>query len=179
MNNEETTKLIQEQLKTLPDNLRHAIESTDWKLILSDFLTQYTLSPEILAGIERETMLVIYGFENPLNLIENLTQQVPLEEEQAINIAELINERILNIIANKLETPLPPEILPQNLPMVEKGEVVHDVPPLTPAEKEVPQSNPSPASPLPPIAEAKKEEPTAPRPAAYVGGKDPYREPLV
>ena len=185
----ETDKLIENQLKRLPENLQKAINAVPWKVSINGIALLNNLKVEQVEIIERETMFIIYGFENPEDYIVNMVREAQIDESIATKIAETANERIFKVISQKidaLEKQQPsvsvtstPEIHPENLPMVEKGEVVHEVPHVE--HSAVPPTTPPvstiPTTPPPPKA---KPEPQAPLPDyRYPGGKDPYREPLV
>ncbi len=175
----EEDKLIEEQFNKLPEELRLAINAVPWKSSVKEIALANNLESEQIDTLERETMLIIYGFDDPNNYIGNITQEVQIEEEVATAIAEAISEKILNAIAQKVEeiekekpveiiAPVP-EIAPNNLPMIEKEETVHDVPHVEIESKPLPE----------PVPETKPEKAPAPPPDyRYTEGKDPYREPL-
>ena len=210
----EEDKLIEDQFKTLPLALQSAIKEMPWKSRVNEISLLNTLSLEQVESVERETMFVIYGFEPPQNYIPNLIREAQIEEEVATEIAEVVNEKILKEISNKAtqkeaitSTPTEtkeeamqrlmgmrgetkakaPAIEEHNLPMVEAGEAVHDVPHDPKLDKEQP-----PAFVDPRYAEGSgeardsgvaKEEQERPKLAetpnyTYQAGQDPYREPL-
>ncbi|MDP3874912.1 MAG: hypothetical protein Q8Q22_00110 [bacterium] len=166
----ETDKLIEEQFKTLSTNLQQAINAVPWKSSVKEIALLNKMSLEQTETVERETMFIIYGFENPDDYIGNLMRETQIDEETATAIAEATNEKIFKIIALKIEelekqkpstsASSVPEIAPTNLPMVEKGETAYSVP-------HVEQPNASPAQPKVPLPDYR-----------YQDGKDPYREPL-
>lgn len=173
----ETDKLIEEQRKTLPLNLQRAIDAVPWKALVQEIGKANTLDAEQIVSLEQETMFIIYGFENPNDYVSNIAREVGISEEAAYTIAESIVAQIFDPILKKSEenetvvaTPASvPEIPPVNLPMVERGEVAHDVPhveqpkaqPVQPARQDL-------AGPKVPLPDYRYEE-----------GKDPYREPLA
>lgn len=184
----ETDKLIEEQLKTLPSNLQQAINAVPWKMLVQEIGKANTLDAEQIVSLEQETMFIVYGFESPNDYVSNVTKNIGVSEDVAYTIAESIAEKIFNPILQKSEeleksnekkfepvtSASVPEIPPVNLPMVEKGEVAHDV---KPVETSIP---PSPIP--PPQSEMKSEQPKEKVPLPdyrYEAGKDPYREPLV
>jgi len=189
MNEEE--KIIQEQLQKLPENLRKAIEAVPWKSSVKEIAITNKLSFEQVATVERETMFILYGFENPDDYVGNLMREVQIDENTAVTIATEVNEKIFKAIALKIDEstkpqppaaqPVAPETPPANLPMVEpafaqgsvmvkKGEVAHNV---APATSEVGSKNQE-------VRMGETEKPKMPTPTVhYPGGQDPYREPLV
>lgn len=131
----EEEKLIQEQLNKLPPNVRSALSSTPWKELVGEIGAAANLSPDQLENLTRETMLVLYGFENPAEYINKLIQEIPLDEETAVIITEQVNKQIFEPIAVKVAGAAPNssdsndlEIARDILPMIEPGEVAHEVP---------------------------------------------------
>ena len=165
----EEDKLIEEQLKTLPSELQKAISSVPWKDLVQEIGKQNNLSVEQIESLERETMFIIYGFENPNDYISNLIREAGVDETTATTIANEVGEKILKAIEEKTGSVVPvsipatpPANLPLNLPMVEKGETVRDVPHMEQSKTEI-----------------RSEQPKVPLPDyRYEEGKDPYREPL-
>jgi hypothetical protein len=99
----DTRKIIDEQAAKLPESLRKAIETTDWRDLIKKISLDKNLSTEKLELIEQETMLVIYGFDTLENYIDNLVKETGLPEETAISIAEAANTRIFSEISNKAD----------------------------------------------------------------------------
>lgn len=81
------------------------------------------------------------------------------------------------VVKKKASVSATPEVAPHNLPMVEKGEAVHDVPHVE--VKETPKSVFEPVKTVP-LNEIKPEKPpqVGIPDYRYPGGKDPYREPM-
>jgi len=151
----EEDKLIEDQLKSLPENLQKAIQAVPWKASVKEIGLGQKLSVPQLEILERETMLVIYNFDEPAHYIDNIVKEVGVDEETAITIAESVDGKIFKAIGQQAEAR--GTETPHNLPMVEKGEVAHSVPHVELA-------------------------PVSPKPGFnhhYPDGNDPYREPLV
>ncbi|MEK7227525.1 MAG: hypothetical protein AAB641_01375 [Patescibacteria group bacterium] len=163
MNEEE--KLIEEQLKKLPPSLQKAIEAVPWKSSIKEIALLNKLTLEQVPVVERETMFILYGFENPDDYIGNLMREAQISEDTAISIAEAVNERIIKAIALKVDEFDKPKAT-DNPPMVEKGEVAHDV---ASATSEVSSKK----------YEVREEGPKVAVPDYRYDGKDPYREPIV
>lgn len=182
----ETDKLIEEQLKTLPPNLQQAVNAVPWKNLVQEIGRDNTLNAEQITALEQEMMLVIYGFENPQDYIVNLVREVGVSEDVAYTIAESVANKIFDPILKKSEelvrvVPVSvPEIAPVNLPMVEEGEVAHDV------KSEARSKNQESGmgmqkreAGIKKQEEVKIEQSKVPLPDyRYTEGKDPYREPL-
>lgn len=176
----ETDKLIEEQLKTLPLELQQAIESVPWKNLVQEIGKQNNLTKEQVSSLEQETMLIIYGFENPTDYSANLVREVGLDQTAAENLASAVWDKILGPISQKVEVKESgiPEIPSVNLPVVEppfaqdtimvkKGEVAHEVPHAEPTT-----SNQRPTTEKPKISVSAPDY-------RYPENKDPYREPLA
>lgn len=177
----EEEKIIENQLKTLPAELQAAINAVPWKSSVKEIALLNKLSPEQTENLERETMFILYGFENPADYIKHLIQEVPTSEETATTIAEQVNKKILKAITDKVEKP-EAEPTHTNLPMIEEGEVAHDVPhveEVTTNNQQPTTNNNSPAEiQKPTVQDSKpKETPSTPN-NRYPGGIDPYREPI-
>ena len=174
----EQEKLIEEQKKTLTPNLLRAIDTVPWKTLVQEIGKVNTLNAEQIVSLEQETMFIIYAFEPPEDYIANMIREIGLSEDVASSIAESVAGKIFDPIMNVIETPDGvksdvPQVIHNNLPMVEKGEVAHTVPhvePLVPPTPSVTTTPPQPQT---------KPEPKVSLPDyRYPGGKDPYREPL-
>ena len=100
---------------------------------------------------------------NDLSKIK-LAVQDNILNKYKIDIKEFIETNKSELIASTSV----PEIPPANLPMVEKGEVVHDVP-----HVELTTENQRPA-----VQEQLKKDTVSLPDYRYPDGKDPYREPL-
>ncbi|KKT14414.1 MAG: hypothetical protein UW83_C0035G0003 [Parcubacteria group bacterium GW2011_GWD1_44_9] len=181
----EMDKLIEEQIRKLSPNLQRAINDVPWKALVQEIGKINALDTEQIASLEQETMFIIYAFESPKDYIANIMREVGISEDTALNIAESVADKIFNPILQKSEesektiktespapVSVPPssaqgfgramEIPPTILPMVEKGEVAHDVKPMQPARQDLAGSQPKVSLPD----------------YRYPDGKDPYREPL-
>lgn len=174
----------EQYFKELPENFQRAITDTPWKKIQAEINHSNNLTVEQGLILETETMLVLYGIEEAADYSSNLVRELGIEEETAELITRNVTEKIFEPIAEKAKdfkakNSKSLEISPQNLPMIEKGEVAHDVPHEEPKIEAKPTIVPQ-TAPEAPKVEVKQEEPLAPpRPAySYPGGKDPYREPI-
>jgi hypothetical protein len=188
----EEQKLIQEQLAKLPLPLQKAVEAIPWKSTVNEIGLLHNLSLEQVADVERETMLIVCGFEDPVTYIDNLVNEAGLPEEVAGEIGNEVRERVFEVISNKASefenslegtSQVSQEAHP-GLPMVEKDEVAHEVPHVEEAASAtmpvIPPPTPSVSEPVAPASEqpeAKKPQLTVPD-YRYPGGSDPYREPI-
>lgn len=161
----ETDKLIEEQIKKLPETLRLAIDSVPWKTLVQEIGRANSLDTGQIVSLEQETMFILFGFENSNDYVSNVAGNVGISEDASYTIAESVVDKIFTPISEKSkghENPttsaIVPEIAPNNLPMVEEGEVAHTVPHVEQPET---KSEPVKVS-LPDYR--------------YTEGKDPYRE---
>ena len=187
----EQDKLIEEQFNKLPKILRETISAIQWKSSVKEISSANKLNPEQASVLEREIMFIIYGLENPSDLISNVIREVDVSEDVAIDIAYEVFEKILQPISlkadeldkgeNKIQSvpsihKIAPEIHPMVEPafaqgsvMVKKGEVAHSVSHI---------EQPTPPKPPVPVPTKTEPEKVSLPDYRYPGGKDPYREPL-
>ncbi|OHA91046.1 MAG: hypothetical protein A2832_01355 [Candidatus Zambryskibacteria bacterium RIFCSPHIGHO2_01_FULL_44_22b] len=168
----DTNKLIKEQLKTLPQNLQRAIAAVPWKTLVEQIGKENGLSTEQIESLERETMFIIYAFEPAEDYIANIIREINISEEAAGTIAQSVAEKILDYISKQAEEfgnevikEETPAIAADIHPMIEPGEVAHTVD----SKQQIVDSGK-------PIQEPPKVSVPDYR---YGKGKDPYREPLA
>lgn len=161
----EEERLIKEQWDKLSPELQRTIEALPWKSLAKEIGQANALDNEQLVSLERETMFVLYGFENPADLVANITREVGISEEKALTVAEALAEKIFEPISTKIGVGSGSSA---GLPMVEEGERVHEVPHV---------ETPSPTQPATPTQPEPKVKTPLPD-YRYPDGTDPYREPL-
>ena len=194
-------ELIQKIHHTLPEELLEALASDATFASIEKVATAHDFSVE---QMHRLTSLISYRIMGVVSNTE-LKGKIQTELEVDINLANIVATELRDEILNKLPKELLssqetvtkkiieetspgnhsstiPEIAPQNLPMIEEGEMAHEVPHIeapTPVAAQAP-TTPAPAVPTP---VAKPETPTKVQVATpdfrYPTGKDPYREPLA
>ena len=120
----ETEKLIEEQRKTLPQNLVQAIDAMPWKALVQEIGKANALDTEQIISLEQETMFIIYAFEPPEDYIGNLMREVGISEDTVYAVAESVVDKIFDPISehsegyeNSTASASVPEIPPVNLPM--------------------------------------------------------------
>lgn len=167
----ETDKLIEEQRKTLSSSLLKAIDTVPWKSSVKEIALLNKLNFEQVATIERETMFIIYGFESPNDYTSNMVREAGISEDVAYTIAESVANKIFDPILKKSEEH---EVKQDIHPMIESGEVAHDVAQATsvaPARQDL--------APARQDLAGSSEQPKVSLPDyRYESGKDPYRESL-
>jgi len=203
----EIKKIVEERLTTLPANIAYAIKSVPWVAKIEEIAKNNNFDADTLESFNIETTLVILGIEPLSNYPENLSRNVGLNDDLVIKVAKEVDEKIMTPITEKIEgknisVETKKEPITTSLPMVELGEVVHNVPHVetptpvspTPAPPPSPPPKPQPIPPPPtppsppqPAAQpATPPAPTTPKVEStptpdyrYPSGQDPYREPLV
>ena len=189
----DTDKLIKQQLETLPRDLQRAIASVPWKTLVEQIGKENGLSDSQIEILERETMFVIYGFEPIASYTESIMREISISGDIGLKIANSVGEKILDYISSQAEifgkekkmptAPKPPittvpEIKPDTHPMIEPRpsleatagkaeEKAHEVPH---TEENKPESRS--------LEEIKKKLTEQPKVVHYTDGKDPYREPI-
>jgi hypothetical protein len=173
----ETEKIIKEQLNKLPANLRKAILTVPWEISVEKIGKANNLDEKQITSLERETLFVLCGFEQPEDYIENIMREVGIPEEMTYKIAETVNEKVFGPITDNSReadtiSSMILEIGPEIHPMIEKGEVAHEVPHaelVQPARQGLAGSG---------LAGSPGPKNVSLPDYRYPGGKDPYREPL-
>ncbi|MBI2086788.1 MAG: hypothetical protein HYT69_01290 [Candidatus Zambryskibacteria bacterium] len=180
--------------KKLPEEAQNFIMSNETTEFISANLEKYGLPEEQINLADSEILYAMYGLQTLDTAIQKIAEisgekneelsslKADLQEnifskykelgvvttERPIVITQETKEDALKELSQRAEQQKStvPEVLPANLPMVESGEIVHDVPHVeSKAEVELP----------------KPEKPKLSMPVPdyrYPEGKDPYREPL-
>ena len=165
----ETENSIKEIADRLPVEMVTAINDTPWVEKIKQIAKDNNLDEEKENLFAIETTLLVFGTESPINYPDNLSENVGLDDDAVIKIAKEVDEKILAPIIQILkEKGFAPETVPSNLPMIEEGEVAHDVAHVEPTIQPARQG----------LAGSEKEKVNLPD-YRYEAGKDPYREPLV
>lgn len=98
----DTNKIIAEQLKRLPPELKQALASIDMTSHLQALRNKYSLLIDKLGILETEIWLVMLGLESPDEFTNNLMRHVGLSANDATLISKDINERIFLSIRTAL-----------------------------------------------------------------------------
>lgn len=99
----ETEKIIEEQIKKLPREVVVFLSSADWDADVSDVGALYNLSSEEAAGLKREVTLVLAGLVHPDEFSDVL--------EQEVGIKGAILEAVVNRTEQKIFTPIRPALV--------------------------------------------------------------------
>ncbi len=167
-------ELIAQQFSSLPPDIQAALTRLPWKERLAEIAKKERFDEVTAAALETETMLILYGFLSADHYIENIQRELVVDEEVAERVGNEVATEVFAALQEELDHPPAPEekvgpqipeLAPKNLPMIESGEVAHDVPHV---ETPMPEAKP--------IVPAKVQVATPD--FRYQAGKDPYREPL-
>ena len=186
--------LIKSLMVETPEEIKEVVASDTTLAALEEISELYQLSSDQRGLLGLEVTFALIGLTPKDKLTYVLQEKLQISEEISNGLFKAINEKIISEIpertllaqqefaqkklresVNSSSSSL--EFPPQNLPMVEKGEVVHDVPHFS-----VPATVPRPAQPFVPaplpksVVEEKLSKPIASAPS-YKPGEDPYREP--
>lgn len=179
---QDTNKLIDEQLKTLPQALQRAIAQTSWRAFVGNVAKSNNLTAPQKESLETEVMLVIYGFEAQSDFLGNIMRELSLDIARATMIANDVDKQVFAPIlekANELQAEAGEETL-QSVPeqTVESTPIASTVVVERHEEISAPAQD-KPKSTLT-FEERKKLVPQIPdNKPHYEGGKDPYREPII
>ncbi len=100
---DETQKIIAEQMKKLPKDVVGAIISVDYKTKLQEITQRQRLLIDQAGKLEMETTLVMIGLEPLADYISNLQRELGIPSNQAKIIALDISENIFKPIRNSLQ----------------------------------------------------------------------------
>ncbi len=100
---EETQKIIEEQMKILPTDVKAAIISVDYKNKLQEITERQKLMIDQAGKLEMETTLVMIGLEPLADYIANIGRELELSESRAKEIAMDVSEHIFKPIRESLQ----------------------------------------------------------------------------
>jgi hypothetical protein len=99
---EKLKKIIQEEIVKLPKELVDVISAFDWVSATEEIGKKYLLNENQITDFQTETMLVLFGIEEP-NLYEiNIEDEVGTTKADAKKIAEEVVTKIFVPISNAL-----------------------------------------------------------------------------
>jgi hypothetical protein len=100
---ENTQKMIDEQIEGLPNDVREAIISVDFKTKLQEITKRQKLLIDQAGKLEMETTLVMIGLEPLADYVDNLQRELEIPLLQAREIALDISENIFKPIRESLQ----------------------------------------------------------------------------
>lgn len=101
---DETEKILKEQLKKLPKEVLNFIMSSSWDADTDEIASAYNLSPEDASAFKREVTLVLAGLTHPDEFKE------VLELEVGINNRAIL-ETIVKAVDEKIFAPIRPALI--------------------------------------------------------------------
>ena len=96
--NPETQKIIDDQIAQLPKAVQEIIANIDLTKEISDLKEKHNLMLDQVSSLEIETRLVMIGLEPGEDFVDNIIKNVGLKEDDAIAVAEDINDSIFGKI---------------------------------------------------------------------------------
>ncbi len=103
MDNEETKKIISEQLAILPEDVKKAILSVDYAKQLQEVTKRNNLLIDQAGALETETTLTLLGLEVLNDYVENISRELSLPREKALIVAHDVDELIFKNIRESLQ----------------------------------------------------------------------------
>jgi hypothetical protein len=101
---EEIQKIISDQLKRLPEDVRAAILSVDYKTKLQEITKRQRLLIDQAGKLEMETTLVMIGLEPVADYVTNVQRELEIPPGRAQIISQDVNENIFMPIRESLHT---------------------------------------------------------------------------
>lgn len=99
---EESQKIIMEQLRIMPSDVKEAILSVDYKTKLQEITQRQKLLIDQAGKLEMETSLVMIGLEPLTDYVANLQREMGLTETRAKEIALDVSDSIFKPIRDSL-----------------------------------------------------------------------------
>lgn len=118
---EETKKIIDEQMAKLPDDVKEAILSVDYKVKLEEITKRQRLLIDQAGKLEMETTLVMIGLEPLADYVSNLQREMNIPVMRAKEIAFDVSENIFKPIRESLQK------MNEGAEKEEKTETGHDI----------------------------------------------------
>jgi hypothetical protein len=100
---EETQKIIAEQMKKLPNEVREAILSIDYEIKLQEIYKRQRLLIDQAQKLETETSLVLLGLEPISDYISNLEKNLNITPDKAQEVALDVDENIFKKVRTSLQ----------------------------------------------------------------------------
>jgi len=100
----ETQKIIEDQMKNLPKDVLEAIISVDYKTKLQEVTKRQRLLIDQAGKLEMETTLVMIGLEPLADYVGNIQREMAVSEARAREIAIDVSDNIFKPIRTSLET---------------------------------------------------------------------------
>ncbi len=156
MNPNSTQNNTPEYFKTLPEAVQDFITDNVWEERTQEIAKKYSLGPGQTETLKDLVVMILTGLEQPDTFSDTLIKELGISRILMLQIMEDLESRVFEYAlktikeAEKKQKIKLPEIRPESLPVVEKGETV--------------KVNPVP-KPQVPAPEMQKPQPVQPKPA--------------
>ena len=100
---DESQKIIAAQIKILPEDVKQAIISVNYKTKLKEITQRQNLLIDQAGALEMETTLVMIGLEPLADYIDNLQRELDVPLVRAKEIAADVNKNIFQTIRDSLQ----------------------------------------------------------------------------
>lgn len=181
---------IKERLKILPEGLRTFITDEEWRKDAEKISKQFFLNEESYISFENEVFLVLLCFEPRADFIQNIQNELKADGDTAQQIASETEKNIFSRVASELsaiEKQMEENEKEKTVPVSRVGGsfekiILNQAKAMQPARpagyvpQNLPTNEPPKAASTGSYGETKKDEPRAIH--NYIGGSDPYREPI-
>lgn len=139
--NTELINTVKNRIDKLPTEIAEAVQIVLQINQMQKIVESNHLSKEQGDSFVLETIMAVLGMVPPQTYPISLEKNVGLEYNSVVKIAREVDEQIITpilrdiennkseqeITENQISTVAVPEIAPNNLPMVEEGEIAHEV----------------------------------------------------
>ncbi|MDQ5883293.1 MAG: hypothetical protein QG654_206 [Patescibacteria group bacterium] len=95
-------KLIADQMKKIPTEVREAILSSDWERTIFNIGREHKMHIDDIDTLSVETILTMIGLEHPKDYPENIQKRIGLSDDDLMNIVDQVNERLFSKIREAL-----------------------------------------------------------------------------
>ena len=109
--NEQTKKIIKDELEKLPIERQTLINSSDWVDISKKIGAKYSFTDDQINKLQIETLLVLTEMEYLSDLGVNLENSLVTTKNQAEGAARELSEQIFKPIAQKIESSVKNQII--------------------------------------------------------------------
>ena len=101
--NDETKKILKDQMAILPEDVRNAIISVDYQKALQQVTKNNMLLIDQAGKLETETTLVLLGLEPLKDYAGNLSTNLEISKEKGLVLAHDVDELVFKNIRNSLK----------------------------------------------------------------------------
>jgi len=95
-------KILEEKYRSIPDNVREAISSTEVNEKLQEIVNKYKLQLDEGEELTKEIGYVMLGLKSPDSFVKNIQRATELNRETAEKVAEDVNNIIFKDIKDSL-----------------------------------------------------------------------------